>query len=245
MIVLAHLSDTHFDGGERNVARAQRVMAQLANLRRPVDAILVTGDITDHGLPSEYEEAAKVLVAEEPVLLCPGNHDVREAYREVLLGEEPGGGPINRVHRVGGAVFAMCDSTIPGEVGGVLDDETFAWLEQVVAGSADAPVFICFHHPPAVLHSPFLDEIRQVGEERLAALVRRSPQVVALVSGHAHTAAVTTFAGRPLLVAPGVVSTLRLPWEREELIDFGAPPGYAFHVLDDDRRVTTHYRVVL
>jgi len=54
---------------------------------------------------------------------------------------------------------------------------------------------------------------------------------------------VTTFAGRPLLVAPGVVSTLRLPWEREELIDFGPPPGYAFHVLDDDGRITTHYRV--
>lgn len=51
-------------------------------------------------------------------------------------------------------------------------------------------------------------------------------------------------AGRPLLVAPGVVSTLRLPWEGGDPLDFDLPPAIAFHVLGRDRRLTTHYRVV-
>jgi Icc protein len=138
----------------------------------------------------------------------------------------------------------MCDSSIPGRNDGRLDDETFAWLEGVLADARDEPVFICFHHPPVPVHSPFLDSIRQRDEERLAALVRRSPQVVALLCGHAHTPCAATFGGRPLLVAPGVVSTLRFPWEGTEPLDYSLPPAFAYHILDDERHLVTHFRVV-
>lgn len=86
--------------------------------------------------------------------------------------------------------------------------------------------------------------IRQFGGKPPAALVERHPQVVAVLCGHAHTAAVTTFAGRPLLVAPGVVSTLRPPGEGGGVADYDAPPGAAFHVLDDEGRLATRYRPV-
>jgi hypothetical protein len=36
-----------------------------------------------------------------------------------------------------------------------------------------------------------------------------------------------------------------MPWEGERPADRDQPPGLAFHVLEDDRRLTTHYRVVL
>jgi hypothetical protein len=79
----------------------------------------------------------------------------------------------------------------------------------------------------------------------LAALIDAHPQVVAVLTGHAHTAAASTFAGRPLIVAPAITWTLRLPWEGDQPADREQPPGLAFHILDDDRRLTTHYRVVL
>jgi hypothetical protein len=71
----------------------------------------------------------------------------------------------------------------------------------------------------------------------------RHPGTVAVLCGHAHTAAATTFAGRPCHVAPGVVSTLRLPAERAGDLDYTLPPAVALHVLDGGR-LTTHYRVV-
>ena len=49
MAVLAHLSDLHLDGGPRAAERAERVLSFLDGLREPVDAVLVTGDLTDHG----------------------------------------------------------------------------------------------------------------------------------------------------------------------------------------------------
>ncbi|MBV2155992.1 metallophosphoesterase [Kitasatospora sp. SUK 42] len=251
MLTIAHLSDIHLgqdrhgDGGERARKRAEQVMAYLDALPGPLGAVLVTGDLADHGLPEEYRQAAEVLASRHPVLTCPGNHDRREPYREVLLGEEPGEQPVNRLHRLPGADVLMLDSSIPGRHDGLLDDSTLEWLDaQLAEGRTELPALVAFHHPPAELHVPKVDGIRQFGEIRLERVLRRHPRVAALLCGHSHTPAATTFAGLPLLVAPGVVSTITLPCEGGPGISFDHPPMLAFHVLDGDGRLTTHYRVV-
>ena len=48
-VLLAQISDLHLDGSERATRRAGRVMDYLRALPHPVDAVLVTGDIADHG----------------------------------------------------------------------------------------------------------------------------------------------------------------------------------------------------
>ncbi|MED7950062.1 metallophosphoesterase [Streptomyces sp. BE303] len=251
MLTIVHFSDTHLgqdhhgDGGARARGRAERVMAYLDALPGAPDAVLVTGDLADHGLPAEYREVAEALVSRHPVLFCPGNHDIRGPYREVLLGEGPADGPVNRLHRLPGADVLMLDSSVPGRHDGLLDEETLGWLDRTLAeGAPDRPALVAFHHPPVVLHLPYVDPIRQFGEERLAEVLGRHPRVRALLCGHAHTAAATTFAGLPLLVAPGVVSTVALPCEGGAEITYDQPPMVAFHVLDDTGRLTTHYRVV-
>lgn len=261
MLVLAHLSDTHLDGTVAIADRARAAMRYLEALPYELDAVLVTGDIADHGLPEEYEEAREILASRHPVLVCPGNHDVRAPFREVLLKGVPVAGgpddPVNQVHRTPNGVIALCDSSIPGRDDGLLDDGTLAWLADVLAETPDdLPVLVAFHHPPATLHAPPVDGIRQFGADRLAELVGRHPRVAALLCGHAHTGAATTFAGRPLLVAPGIRSTVLLPWEYgagdgsggapgpEVYVDLRLPPALAFHVLDDSGRLTTHFRVL-
>jgi hypothetical protein len=84
VFVFAHLSDTHLDDTPESAARTARVLDYLHALARPVDAILITGDVADHGLEDEYRLAAKLFASPLPVLVCPGNHDVREAYRKGL-----------------------------------------------------------------------------------------------------------------------------------------------------------------
>jgi 3',5'-cyclic-AMP phosphodiesterase len=245
MMVIAHVSDTHLDGGERALGRTRRVMRYLRGCR--VDAVLVSGDLADHGEIHEYEQVKAELTADVPVLLLPGNHDRRPAYRKVLL-DAAGDAPINQLHRVGGALFALCDSSVPGRDDGLLAPETLAWLRDVLA-AADAPVFVGLHHHPVRLHNPLVDGIRLVNADQLAAVVAGSSRVVATLCGHAHSPAAATFAGRPLLAAAGVVSTTRLPWTMDEeltwtsSVDLDDAPGVAFHVLDDDGTLTTHFRV--
>lgn len=252
VIVIAHLSDIHVDASPRSRERTRAVMEFLDSLPYTFDAVIATGDLADHGEEAEYAWIREhVLGSRQPVLVCPGNHDRRDAFRRVLLGAEPTTpeAPVNQVLRADGFVLALCDSSVPGKDEGFLEEETLDWLEEELARTpGGVPVFVGFHHPSATLGIPLVDGLRQFGEERLAALVRRHPDVVALLCGHAHTGAATTFAGRPLLVAPGVVSTSKLPWEQsggtgDYVYKDEMPPALAFHVYDDGR-LTTHYRSV-
>ncbi|MER5865971.1 metallophosphoesterase [Kitasatospora sp. NPDC002040] len=245
MIVIAHLSDTHLDGSQRATDRTRAVLEHLNGLPYDLDAVLVTGDIADHGLPAEYRLARELLDTRHPLLTLPGNHDDRSAFRSDLLGQDPSAAPLNRLHVTPRFAVALCDSTIPGRDDGRLDDGTLDWLDRAL-GSVEVPVLVAFHHPPVLLGIPYLDGLRQFGADRLAALTARHPHVAAFLCGHAHVSAVTTFAGRPLTVAPGVVSTARLPWESRPAPDshvhHDLPPALAFHVLGDDGRLTTHIR---
>ncbi|HEX4224645.1 MAG TPA: metallophosphoesterase, partial [Pseudonocardiaceae bacterium] len=229
-MIFAHISDLHIDNTEHSVERATRVLNHLNDLPGDLDAILVTGDIADHGFVEEYEQAAKILTSPYPVLHCPGNHDVRANYRIGLTRQAPADGPINQVHRLPGATFAMCDSSIPGEDPGLLTDDTLGWLDGVLRDTpSDTPAFVGLHHPPVAMHQPYLDSMLLTQPAGLAEVIGRHPQVVAVLCGHAHTAAASVFAGLPVLVAPGVVSTLVMPWEHGDIIDRRQPPGIAYH----------------
>lgn len=256
-MLLAHISDLHVDGTERANDRGARTVAYLNSLTRRPDAVLVTGDIADHGAPSEYAEAAELLARlDAPFFTCPGNHDDRATYRKVLLGEDAVDGTdaavnntgraVNRLHHAAGYALLLCDSTIPGEDAGLFDDETLEWLARTLDELGDTPALPAFHHPPAVIQHPYLDSINLTNAEQLAEVLAGRTNIPAILTGHAHTAGATTFTGRPLLLAPGVVSTVRLPWESGEAwTDRVAPPGVAFHVLGEGGGpITTHFRTV-
>lgn len=243
MIVFAQVSDLHLDGGERAAERTRRVMDYVNSIA--VDAVLVTGDLADHGLPEEYAELAIALKSPHQVMHLPGNHDRRGPYREVLLGEPTGDGPINRVQQVGDVTFLLVDSTIPGQDNGFLAEATLSWLDSTLAATPTSPALVCFHHPPVSLHSPLVDAIKLDNAAELAEVLDRHHNVVAVLCGHAHAAAATTFAGLPLLIAPGVVSTFKLPTEPRPEVDLELPPAIYLHVLDDERRLTTHCRALV
>lgn len=91
---VVHLSDIHVVGerygfriesgrsGPRGNDRLRRLLDQLEALdaKKPFDIILITGDMTDAGISSEWAEVLDVLAAhpslERRVLMLPGNHDL-------------------------------------------------------------------------------------------------------------------------------------------------------------------------
>lgn len=160
MLVLAHISDLHLDGTRRATERAERVRDRLWELPGRVDALLVTGDIADHGTEAEYEEAARLLGLRDgeppfPVLTCPGNHDSRAPYRKALLGQPASERPVNSVHVFDDAALLMCDSSVPGHDEGELGEETYAWIETTLDElEGTVPALLAFHHPPVALHHP-------------------------------------------------------------------------------------------
>ena len=73
--VIAHVSDTHFGGPPDARARAERVLAHLIAMDPWPDALVVSGDVADHGFAEEYAEAREVLDAwPGPKIVGTGNH---------------------------------------------------------------------------------------------------------------------------------------------------------------------------
>lgn len=244
MFVIAHISDTHVGNEDTDaVARCDLVMDHLLRMDPGPDVLVVTGDVADHGLPGEYAEARAWLDRwPGPLAVAIGNHDVRDAYR-AGLGLEP-----TCVVETGGARFLMLDSLISERDGervdeGMVTDESLAWLDAEL-GAHPAPSYVCLHHPPVTIGLELMDPIRLTNGEALAACLTRHEHVRATLVGHAHTMATTTFAGRPLLVGGGVVSTVTADAESLPTLWYDAPPSFALHLVDDDGRITTHWRAL-
>jgi Icc protein len=247
MFVIAHLSDPHLDGSAEARDRLRRVTAYLSGFSRPVDVVLATGDLADHGLEAEYAEVAAELALDVPVLVLPGNHDVSAPLRTGLASvvESAGvGHPVHQVRDVGEARFLLLDTSVPGEDHGLLSSESLGWLSGVLDEPFDGPLFVAFHHPPNRLQHPVLDQWIMQSGDAFADVLRGRP-ITALLAGHVHNGVATTFAGFPLLVAPGIRSTAPLPFEPAAaagLVDLTAPPGLALHIHTPDQPLVTLYR---
>jgi 3',5'-cyclic-AMP phosphodiesterase len=243
MFVIAHVSDTHFgDDVQDPTRRTTAVMDHLLAMDPRPDLLVVSGDVADHGLPEEYVEARAWLDRwDGPLAVCPGNHDVRAAFVAGL------GIGTRAVVEVGGANVVLLDSLIDAVDGVRIDEgrlgaDQLAWLDGVLLQDP-RPAYVVLHHPPTTISLELMDPIRLVDGNALGAVVQRHPHVVATLVGHAHTMAWTTFAGRPLLIGGGVVSTVTACAEAPPVLWYDAPPSFALHLVEDGR-VTTHWRAL-
>jgi 3',5'-cyclic AMP phosphodiesterase CpdA len=242
--VIAHISDTHFLGGRRplygGVDTDPPLAFALQLLERsnlPIEAIVVTGDLTDLAEPDAYarlketvEPAAAKLGAS--IVWVMGNHDERPAYSAALFGEESTA-PQDRVEMIGGLRIISLDSTVPGYHHGALLDSQLEWLTDVLAEPAADGTLLAMHHPP--LPSPVeimaILELQQMN--RLADVIRGT-DVRAILAGHLHHAMSGMFAGIPVSVAAATCYTIDATAPVGSLLGVdGAQSINLVHVYDD------------
>jgi 3',5'-cyclic AMP phosphodiesterase CpdA len=240
MLTIAHLSDPHLDLSAERLRRFAATLRQVDGLPS-VDALLVSGDLADHGLADEYESFFGELRADIPTLVVPGNHDLTAPLMSALTaaGMLPRS---NATLHLDGLTVVGLDSHIDGRDDGLLDAATLQFARQEIAG-APGPVVVMLHHPPVAIGHPIVDEHYALANPHdLEALIREFPQVIAVFTGHVHAAFATTFAGVPVLGSPGIVSTLRLGGRTDPIADFDAMPGFALHTIDGRNvRTVFHY----
>ena len=144
-----------------------------------------------------------------PVVWAAGNHDVRGAMREHLLGQQPGPGPLDAAVEVRGLRIVSVDTSIPGRVEGGLDDAQLERLRATLASPAEHGTVLVLHHPPVPVEVTGLQRLHLTGQGALADAVRGS-DVRAILGGHLHYATTAVFAGVPVFVAPSTAYTIRI-----------------------------------
>jgi 3',5'-cyclic-AMP phosphodiesterase len=246
--LLVQLSDVHIGATWAPVDPLARFRSSVAAIRqhasRP-DAVIVSGDVADHGAPEEYalvkEELASLRV---PVHAIPGNHDDRRALRSCfgLPGEDAA--PVYYAADAGPTRLVLLDSTIPGEDGGDLGPEQLAWLRATLAAAPERPTLLVMHHPPLVTGVSTWDKDRLADPARLELerLVAQHPQVRAILAGHHHRTASVAVAGRTTFIAPSTyVQTRPDPAADRIVIAPDEPPAFALHTFSDGDLVSRVY----
>jgi len=227
--VIAHLSDPHLDARPVTLQRLQAVIAAVRDLGQ-LDAVVVTGDIADGGLASEYQAFMAELAGLPPTIVTTGNHCVKAVFEASV-------GPRNSQIDIPGLRIVGLDTALDGRDEGLLDDVTLSYAQQAI-DSAPGAVLLACHHPPLDIGHPIIDASKLSNPGALAGLIASSPAVIGVLTGHVHTPHVTQFAGAPLIGAPGIVSTLRINEPERLSADGSAPPGFAVHSIERGRLAT-------
>lgn len=248
---ILHLSDTHFVNEQRPLYGAVDCDAQLATLIerlrgsevRP-DAIVLTGDLADHGAEDAYQRLRAALdpVAAEydcPIVWVMGNHDDRRTFRRVLQDDALGDGPVDHVTMVDGLRIIALDSTVPGAHHGQITPDQLEWLEAVLAVPAPSGSLLALHHPPVPTHLGLLQAV-ELRDAHVLESVLAGSDVRAILAGHFHYPVSSTFAQIPVSVVAATCYTQDL------LVDPGASRGQnggqGFALVDvyPDRVVHAH-----
>jgi 3',5'-cyclic AMP phosphodiesterase CpdA len=213
---LVQISDTHLvaDGRLFGVvdacARVEAAFEMLDAAGWRVDLVVLSGDLADRGEAPAYARLRSVLAQgldrlEARVIVVPGNHDDVRLVRSILLGLDPGSGPLDSVVRLGGLRVIGLDSTVPGADYGELDDAQLSWLADELAEPAADGSILVVHHAPIWSTTPHAELMALHAPARLADTIRGT-DIHLILSGHTHRVSAGTFAGIPVWVSPPTAS---------------------------------------
>jgi 3',5'-cyclic-AMP phosphodiesterase len=188
-MILAHVSDLHLNGSPGPRARLVRALSQAARAR--ADHLLVTGDLTDVGMGSAFDELAQTLATHAPMTttVIPGNHD----------GTGPGFGRVfgaPAVADLGACLVVPLDTRYRGRAPafwalGEVGSGQLAVLERLTR-SPTRPVLVAMHHnpdPPQGFGAPLWHAVHGLADrDRFLPLLARSSKIHAFC-GHGHVRA--------------------------------------------------------
>ncbi len=248
-MILCQISDLHIKPERRlaygvvdTATMLERCVVQINRLPQRPDAVIATGDLVDGGTPAEYSLLRELLSPlTMPVYLMPGNHDERQAMRQVFddhaylqstslfIQYVINGFPLR--------VIAL-DTVIPGQGGGTLCDERLTWLERALAESGK-PTVVALHHPPFVTGIGHMDRIALDSSIKLEQTIARHPQVERVIAGHLHRPITVRFGGTVASTCPSpahqVVLDIALNGADHFIME---PPAFQLHWWNGQRLVT-------
>lgn len=257
-MLFAQISDLHIKRPGKlayrrvdTAAYLTRCVARLNTLAPRPDFVVLTGDLVDFGAREEYDHLRSLLAPLEiPYYLVIGNHDGRDALREVFPEHTYLGNPgefLQYAATFGPMRLVALDTQDPPNGGGRLCDARLQWLEATLAADTGTPTVIAMHHPPFVCGIEHMDvqSLDAADAAKLAAVVRRFDNVERVICGHVHRPIHTRFAGTIASVCPSPAHQVAL-----DLRDGGPsawvldPPAFQLHRFTPSTGLVSHLAFV-
>lgn len=227
---ILHMTDLHFTKNEpENAAREKwnHIKEIMRNTLpdKKVDAIAVTGDLTSHGDPWEFDMAKKYLletaefldVKRKKVFFCPGNHDADtevkgsafyhyQSFLNEFYGKSDNGYVVEKKSRKTGkkkkyqfiAVNTCTQTSLQFFDEAVIPEEAL----REHSGFADENyVIMLMHHQPEVIKN----------QENFMQIVN-SGKVQLILCGHLHSTETRVYRAGKTIIVNGMAVTPHLSW---------------------------------
>jgi 3',5'-cyclic AMP phosphodiesterase CpdA len=188
-------------------ATLARVLELVGSMDQAPQFIIASGDLTNRGDADSYRQLKTIMAATNlPVVYAIGNHDTRAGFYEGMLGRSNGLDlPYDHEQVIAGVHVITLDTTTPGQIGGSLEPEQFAWLQATLDSHPDLPKLIVAHHAPALGDAPPWDHWRTIefNQSQTLAAMLKGRNVLAILSGHIHHDRFSVWHGIPVIVGMG------------------------------------------
>lgn len=206
-IRLVQVTDTHLYADTSNVLVGMNceqglldVLALIRRKEKQVDAVLVTGDVSQDTSDASYRRLYDNLtILDAPQYWIPGNHDEMKIMRKALGKQRQA---FQQCIDLGRWRVIMLCSNVAGAVHGMLKKSELALLESCLQEGGKKPVLVCLHHNPVPVKAAWLQQHALQNPEELFAVLDRYKQVKAVLFGHIHHALKKTRNGVVYLGSP-------------------------------------------
>lgn len=211
------------------------VVALMEAERGQIDAIMLTGDLSQDGSAASYNYIAdKLRGFNVPIYAVPGNHDNISMLLQTYVT-----GPIccEQVVLFKDWELILLNTHKPGAVEGELAANQLQFLKTALAKAAVPNIIVFFHHHPILIGSKWLDNLGLTNKEDFWQIISNDPRIKAIVFGHIHQEYEGYSHQKLCLALPSTCIQFK-PMHDEFALD-NKPPGYRWLNLYPDGKIET------
>lgn len=228
------------------LARAVSYICELLPRIGPIDGMVITGDLADHGQQAQYDRLKELLLPLKlPLCVLPGNHDDRDVMRSAFCEQlwNPDDDMLNSHVQFGDIHVLGLDCLVSGKPHGLLTEQTLHWLETELAQLTDAPVIFALHHPPFITGIGHMDAQPLHNAPEFLKLVTRYNGPKITICGHIHRYMTSHQPCGPIMIGPSVAHAVYPDLSEGGASQFSMEPGgFLLHSYDQiTKNFSSHY----
>jgi len=215
-----------------------RVVDLMASQQPEPDWIVATGDIAQDASVEAYHRFADTISRlPAPFSWIPGNHD----RRSVMMSTPAFKTAFVEQIELANWRIIMLDTSVPGEVHGLLSAHELAHLDASLARAAhsDTPMhcLVCLHHNPVPGTAGWMQDIGLHNADALIEILQRYDNVRGVVYGHIHQTLDFEAHGLRFFCTPSTCIQFK-PGVKDFALDLRSP-AYRWFDLHADGRIDT------
>ncbi|MGL4858208.1 MAG: 3',5'-cyclic-AMP phosphodiesterase [Enterobacteriaceae bacterium] len=207
-IKVLQLTDTHLFATKQEILLGvntyhsyNAVLQAIVRQQEQYDLVVATGDLAQDHSPAAYQHFAEgIRHLQMPCVWLPGNHDFQPVMAQTFA--SCGISPCKQVLLGRYWQLILLDSQVHGVAHGELSDYQLEWLQRCLDQYPERQVLLLLHHHPVAAGCSWLDQLGLRNGHMLAEVVKRYPQIRALLCGHIHQELDMQWHGARLLAAP-------------------------------------------